>query len=97
MKSFLFTPLHLRSPQSLFIQPVLHRSPPFTPIPSPARLLFSKLAPMRVLYAVFVLSMAALVWIIVALTRYIRNHDARPGNPLRLSSNSGDESLKNTD
>ena len=66
-------------------------------VPRAPLLLFSSLAPMRVLYAVFVLSMAALVWIIVALTRYIRNHDARPGNPLRLSGSSADESVKNTE
>lgn len=52
---------------------------------------------MRVLFVVFVLSMAALVWTIVSLRRYIRNHDTRPGNPLRLSGSNSDESLKNTE
>lgn len=46
---------------------------------------------MRALYAVFVLSLVALVWTIIAVRRHIRDHDARPSEPLRLNP-SGSES-----
>jgi hypothetical protein len=46
---------------------------------------------MRVLYAVFVLSLVALVWTIIAVRRHIRDHDARPAEPLSLNP-SGSES-----
>jgi hypothetical protein len=49
---------------------------------------------MRVLFVVFVLSLAALVWTILALRRHIRDHDTRGSEPLRLNSGN-DDPLKN--
>jgi hypothetical protein len=48
---------------------------------------------MSILYAVFVLSLVAIVWTILAVTRHIRNHDAETRDPLHLSS-SNDDPLK---
>jgi hypothetical protein len=49
---------------------------------------------MRVLFAVFVLSLAALVWTILAVRRHIRDHDRRDSEPLRLDSKN-DDPLRN--
>ena len=38
---------------------------------------------MRVMFAVFVLSLAALLFTLLALRRHIRNHHARPGEHTR--------------
>jgi hypothetical protein len=51
------------------------------------------LVSMSILYAVFVLSLVAIVWTILAVTRHIRNHDAEPRDPRHLSS-SNDDPLK---
>ena len=48
---------------------------------------------MSVLYAVFVLSLVALVWTILAVTRHIRNHESETRDPLHLT-NSNDDPLK---
>lgn len=48
---------------------------------------------MSVLYAVFVLSLVALVWTILAVTRHIRNHDSETQDPLHLT-NRNDDPLK---
>jgi hypothetical protein len=52
---------------------------------------------MRVLYVVFVLSIAALVWAILAVTRHIRNHEARAGAAPGLKGRKGDDPLKPID
>jgi len=49
---------------------------------------------MRVMFAVFVLSLAALVWTILAVRRHIRDHDKRGSEPLRLN-NRNEDPLKN--
>jgi hypothetical protein len=49
---------------------------------------------MRLLYVVFVLSMAALVWTAISVRRYIRNHDAHPADPLKLPGSKADEAHK---
>ena len=49
---------------------------------------------MRVLVVVFVLSLAALVWTILAVRRHIRDHDRRGSEPLRLDR-SKDDPLRN--
>ena len=49
---------------------------------------------MRVLIAVFVLSVAALVWTILAVRRHIKDHDRRGSEPLRLDSKN-DDPLRN--
>lgn len=49
---------------------------------------------MRVLFVVFVLSLAALIWTLVALTRHVRKHDSRSGNP-QLAGTQQEDSLKN--
>lgn len=49
---------------------------------------------MRILYVVFVLSLAALVWTILAVRRHIREHGRRGSEPLRLDSRH-DDPLKN--
>jgi hypothetical protein len=51
------------------------------------------LVSMSILYAVFVLSLVAIVWTILAVTRHIRNHEAETRDPLHLSS-SNDDPLK---
>lgn len=51
---------------------------------------------MRVLFAVFVLSLAALVWAILAVRRHIREHDRRDSEPLRLNS-SNEDALRNVE
>ena len=49
---------------------------------------------MRVLFVVFVLSLLALVWTILAVRRHIRDHDKRDTEPLRLDK-SNEDPLKN--
>jgi hypothetical protein len=51
---------------------------------------------MRVLLVVFVLSLAALIWTLLALTRHIRKHDAQPVNP-QLAGTQHEDSLKQSD
>jgi len=51
---------------------------------------------MRVLVAVFVLSLAALVWTVLALRRHIRDHDKRGSEPLRLDR-ANDDPLRNVE
>jgi hypothetical protein len=50
---------------------------------------------MRVLYAVFVLCLVAIVWTIVAVTRHIRNHGTQTSEPLHLTGGSNEDPLKN--
>jgi len=45
---------------------------------------------MSLLYAVFVLSLVALVWTILAVTRHIHNHDTETRDPLKLTSSNDD-------
>jgi hypothetical protein len=52
---------------------------------------------MGVLFAVFVLSLVALVWTIIALRRHIRDHDVRASEPLRLEGSQNDDPLRNLD
>lgn len=52
---------------------------------------------MRVLFAVFVLSLAALIITLIALRRHIRNHDAQPGKPLPLTGTPHEDSLHQND
>lgn len=47
---------------------------------------------MRVLFAVFVLCIAALVFTLIALRRHIRKHHAQPGDSLPLTGASREES-----
>jgi len=49
---------------------------------------------MSILYAVFVLSMVALVWTTLALTHHIRNHDTETRDPLHLAGSGNDDPLK---
>ena len=49
---------------------------------------------MRVLFVVFVLSLAVLIWTLVALTRHIRKHNADSANP-QLAGTQHEDSLKN--
>jgi len=50
---------------------------------------------MRVLFAVFLLSLVALIWTLMALRRHIRNHDAQPCEPLNLTGTQSEDSLTN--
>lgn len=52
---------------------------------------------MRVLFAVFVLSLVALVVVLMALRRHIRNHRASSGRPLDLAGTQQEDSLKLND
>ena len=52
---------------------------------------------MRVLFAVFVISLAALVFTLMALRRHIRNHDAQSGEPLPLAGTPHEDSLQQND
>jgi len=45
---------------------------------------------MSLLYLVFVLSLVALVWTILAVRRHIRNHDTETRDPLKLTSSNDD-------
>ncbi len=63
----------------------------------PPALLFLTLASMGVLFAVFVLSLVALIWTVIALRRHIHNHDVRGSEPLRLEGAKNDDPLKNLD
>ena len=51
---------------------------------------------MRILFAVFVLSLAALVWTILAVRRHIKDHDRRSNEQLRRDSRN-DDPLRNTE
>jgi hypothetical protein len=62
----------------------------------PPALLFLTLASMVVLLAVFVLSVVALIWTVIALRRHIQNHDSRGSEPLRLEGKKEDP-LRNLD
>ena len=50
---------------------------------------------MRVLFVVFVLSLAALICTLLALSRHIRKHNAQSRNPLPLAGTQNEDSLKN--
>jgi hypothetical protein len=52
---------------------------------------------MRLLYAVFVLSMAVLVWTVISFRRHIRNHDTQPSDPLKLQGSKTEDPLRNAD
>jgi hypothetical protein len=52
---------------------------------------------MRVLFWVFILSLTALIWTLMALRSYIRNHDRQTGNPLQLTGAQPEDSLKQND
>jgi hypothetical protein len=52
---------------------------------------------MRLLYAVFVLSMAALVWTVISVRRHIRNHDSNLADPPQLTGSKNEDPLKNVD
>lgn len=53
-------------------------------------LLFLTLASMVVLFAVFVLSLVALIWTVLALRRHVQNHETRGSEPLRLEGKKED-------
>jgi len=53
-------------------------------------LLSLTLVSMSLLYLVFVLSLVALVWTILAVRRHIRNHDTETRDPLKLTSSNDD-------
>jgi len=48
---------------------------------------------MRVLFAVFVLCIAALVFTLMAFRRHIRNHKAQPGDFLPMTGSAREDSL----
>jgi len=50
---------------------------------------------MVVLFAVFVLSLIALVWTVIALRRHIRDHDVSGSEPLSLQRGENDDPLRN--
>jgi hypothetical protein len=52
---------------------------------------------MRLLYAAFVLSMAALVWTVISIRRHIRKHDSLPVDPLLRKGSPNEDPLKNID
>lgn len=52
---------------------------------------------MRVLFVVFVLSLAALIGTLVALRRHIRKHDTQPGDPLTLTGAQQEDSITQND
>lgn len=52
---------------------------------------------MRVLYAVFLLSIVSLVWAILAVRRHIRNHDTQGIETLHLSPSKPDDSAQHLD
>jgi len=47
------------------------------------------------MFAVFVLSLTALIWTLLALRRHIRDHDAQSSEPLNLTGAQSEDSLKN--
>jgi len=49
---------------------------------------------MRVLFAVFVLCLAALIFTLMAFRRHIHKHRAEPGDSLPLRGASQDDTLK---
>lgn len=67
------------------------------PVPQGHRLISLGKESMRVLYAVFVLSMAVLVWTVISFRRHIRNHDSHPADPLKLQGSKTEDPLKNAD
>ena len=52
---------------------------------------------MRVLFVVFVVSIAALIWTLIAFRRHIRGHDTRPGEPLHITGTQHEDSLQQND
>jgi hypothetical protein len=48
------------------------------------------LVSMSILYAVFVLSLVALVWAILAVRRHIRDHETETPQPLHLTGSNDD-------
>jgi hypothetical protein len=52
---------------------------------------------MRVLFVVFVLSLAALIWTLMALRRHIRDHEAQLGESLHLAETPNEDSLQQND
>ncbi|WP_446742601.1 hypothetical protein [Silvibacterium acidisoli] len=52
---------------------------------------------MRVLYAVFLLSIVVLVWAVLAVRRHIRNHDTQGGETLQLNQSKTDDSTQGLD
>jgi hypothetical protein len=52
---------------------------------------------MRVLFVVFVLSLAALILTLLALRRHIRKHDAQPADPLTLTGVQQEDSIAQND
>jgi len=48
------------------------------------------LVSMSILYVVFVLSLVALVWTILAVRRHVRNHGTGTRDPLHLTSSTDD-------
>jgi hypothetical protein len=52
---------------------------------------------MRVLFAVFVVSLVALIWTLMALRRHIRKHETPVGEPLPLPGVAGEDSSKQND
>ncbi|MFT4112980.1 hypothetical protein [Silvibacterium sp.] len=49
---------------------------------------------MRLLYAVFVVSMIALIWAVLAVRRHIRNHDRQRTEALRLDTQKAEDPLQ---
>jgi hypothetical protein len=52
---------------------------------------------MRVLFAVFVVSLVALIWTLMALRRHVRDHDAQTGESLPLPAVPGEDSSEQND
>lgn len=52
---------------------------------------------MRLLYAAFVLSMAALLWTVISIRRHIRKHDALPADPVMSKGSPNEDPLKDID
>jgi hypothetical protein len=52
---------------------------------------------MRVLFVVFVLSLAALILTLAALRWHIRKHDALPGEPLTFTGAQQEDSITQND
>lgn len=52
---------------------------------------------MRVLFAVFLLCIVALIVTLMALTRYIRNHGSRHADPVQLAGAPHEDSVNPND
>ncbi|MFZ0663137.1 MAG: hypothetical protein WAM66_10630 [Acidobacteriaceae bacterium] len=52
---------------------------------------------MRVLFAVFVLCLAALIFTLIAFKRHIRKHRAPSGDPLSTTGTPREDTLKQND